>query len=1318
LAHLPSQSAFHNFLRFTWENSTFYRNLYGAHGIRAADLDQISLQDLPIVTKEMIYENYDEVVTDARIRLATVDEWLVHDHDARSHFLGEFLVIHSTGTSRSRIAVLYDQTDWRRMTAMAAGYLYPPGSLSATAGYRNAFYISHGDHTASATTALNSSSGIFERQIIRIEDPPEASIARLNAFQPDRLTSYSSSLGWLAELSLKGLLKIAPRDVLATSDRMTPAIEAQIRQAWNSNIYNLYAASESLYMAIKKEGRTEWKVLEELQTIEVLDGNGQQVKSGEVGRAVLTNWNNRTLPLIRYDMSDYVICGETQPGNCSLGGFAGRAFDNLPIRLANGHTGEIPCHALTGFSASGLDTLQFISISPEKVEVQYCAGEDMDEVLRPRIVELLHSWGGERTSFTLKRVEHIWNDIYSYKYLMVRQPDDQQVGLPATILNSNQMQEPAEKLRPGGGFKPFAREFLQDSIAAVFERQATRWPEVTAVKDGQELLTYDQLNRAANRVAHTLMALQMAPSHPVALLFNHRAAMITAMLGVLKSGGWYAPLDPSHPAARNTAILKESGAELVLTDFESLDAARANGFKEAQIINLDGLDASVDYSNPGLQISPGTPACLLYTSGSTGQPKGVVLDQRAILHRVMLYTNDYAIGPEDRPALLQSYVFNASVREIYGALLNGAGLQLYSLKRDGVHRLKAWLQHDGISMMYMVPGVFRVFLDTLQGDRFEHLRLIRLGGEAVLARDVAGFHRHFGPECLLANGLASTETGTICQSFFSLHSHITGKHVPAGIAVHDKDVSLLGEDGSPVEDGMIGEIVVTSSYLGPGYFQPAESIMNSPFPVERCIHTGDLGFRLPEGSIVLAGRKDRQIKLRGQRMNLLEIEQALLSLDNVAEAAVILQNGEEDAAFLAAHIQPEAAPAPSADVLRLALRKQLPEVMIPVVFTFFDELPRMVSGKVDRLSRPAVKRGPEAYYSPKPQTGTDSLETPTQVALAKIWTEVLGVEPSKITDDFFELGGQSLLAMQLLARIYQEFGQSLPPAILLEHNTIGKLAELISGNAAIRRKSLVAIRSHGTKKPIFLLPGSDGDVLYFRNLINYVDADRPLYGLQIKPEEPGRSYAMEVMEIACEYLSEILQLQPEGPYYLAGHSFGGYIAMEMAHQLLKQGRKVAFLGLWDTFPPGPNRQAAFLDRVKIHLINLRGLNPHLVFGYFKDRWIALLIRAYRVAALRSLMKRTKVFPKDPYIAARFSSYGFNPDPYPGDIFLFKVVERPWYIHWDPLEPWQKYVSGKLDIREVPGKHGTMLFEPYVQNLAAQLNDCLRQVEKRYDHPSN
>jgi non-ribosomal peptide synthetase component F len=808
-----------DFLHFAWDHSPFYRDLYRGSGIRESDLAHIALRHLPIVTKQMVLDNFDEAVTDPRIRSADLKDWLEQDHDPRSRFLGKFLVIRNSASFGRQACVVYDEAAWRTMTAVGAVHLYP-GPRFGGARYRNAFYISHRDHVATATTAMNTSQAAYDRLIVSITDPIEETVAQLNAFQPDRLTSFPSSLGWLAELELDGKLRISPQDVVTSGDRMTPSVETAIRQAWNARIYDLYAASESLFIAVKQPGQAEWKVLDDLQTIEVVEANNQPVREGEVGRALLTNWTNRVLPFIRYDLTDTVVCGDTRPGTSTLRAFLGRSFENLPIRRDDGRTGEIPSHALALAEPAGLDALQFISRGPDVVEVQYCSRHDLDDAVRAGIGTLLKTWGGTRTTINIRRVDHIWIDAASHKLKRVRGPDDPQLRLPAHILTSGLAALPAGRLRPGGGFVPFAHERLECSVASLFEQQVERAPEATAVKDGRLRLSYAEVNRAANRAASTLRARGLDPVRPVALLFHHTAAMIPAMLGVLKAGGWYAPLDPSHPAPRNAAILREIGAGLVLTDGEGLASARAYGLSEAQFVDLDSTAGAVDDRNPDLPISPGAPACVLYTSGSTGQPKGVVLDQRAVLHRAMLYTNDYAIGSADRLALLQSYVFNASVREIYAALLSGAGLHIYSLKRNGVHQLAGWLEAERITVLYMVPAAWRVFLNTLQGERFDELRVIRLGGEPVLAQDVEGFQRHFGPGCLLANALASTETGTICQVFMDNQTRVGGRLAPVGLAVQHKEISLLDGDGRPVEDGATGEIVVASALYGPGRFLP------------------------------------------------------------------------------------------------------------------------------------------------------------------------------------------------------------------------------------------------------------------------------------------------------------------------------------------------------------------------------------------------------------------------------------------------------------------------------------------------------------------
>ncbi len=1325
---LQPSDALHHFLLFAWENSPFYRRLYQEHGIQYSDLEHVNLPDLPIITKQIVLENFDEVVTDRRIHNAALEQWLEYDHDPRSRFLGKFLVMHSSASSYStKSSIVYDEASWRRITATAAVYLYP-NQPPRTTRYRSAFYIGEHGHLASATTALNSSPTAFDSLIVTMTDPVQEMISQLNAFQPDRLTSYSSSLGWLAELQLDGKLKIFPRDVVVSSDRLTPAVEARIRQAWNPKLYDLYASVEALFMAVKQPGQAEWKVLEELLRIEVLDAKDRQVGEGEMGRAVLTHWANRTLPLIRYDLTDYVICGETQAGKATLRGFAGRSFEALPIRLEDGRTGEIPSYVLSNFNVTGLEALQFVSHSPDEVEVHYCARQPMDEVLQNRMADLMEKWGGARTKFRLQRVQHLWNNAVSFKLKLVRTPDEPQIGLPAHILSPDLAERQDEKLRPGGGFTPFRRQQLEESLAAVFERQVERTPEATAVKDGALRLTYAELNRAANRAAHTLRLRQMDAAHPVALLFQHRAAMISAMLGALKAGGWYAPLDPAHPARRNTAILHEIAAGLALTDGEGVAIARSYGFTDEQILNVDELAAAVESGylagNLRLNILPGAPACLLYTSGSTGQPKGVVLDQRAVLHRAMLYTNDYAIGPSDRMALLQSYVFNASVREIYAALLNGAGLYLYSIQREGVHHLGGWLEAEGITTLYMAPATFRVFLDTLQGEQFERLRLIRLGGEAVLRRDVEGFQRHFGPGCLLANGLASTETGTICQYFINHRTRVAGSGAPVGFAVLDKEVSLLDEDGRPVEDGAVGEIVAASLYMGPGYFTPpgagVEAALNGEAGVASglagglasgipgVVHTGDLGYRLPDGRIVLVGRKDWQVKLRGQRMNLLEIEQALLALENVAEAAVTLPADEAGAAFLAAYIQPKAQPWPTEAALRQGLRTLLPEVMVPAVFLFFAELPRTVSGKVDRQALPAAPRGPvedgsATSGSTAVRQAPAASETPTEQALAEIWRELLGIETVKANDNFFDLGGDSLVASTLMARIEAKFKRKFPLSLLVQHETLGELAKKIAAEEAARPQGpLITIQPLGDKAPVFFIPGIGGEVLALRDLTKNLGSERPLYGLEGADFGDGANKISTIEQAAEQYVGALQAAQPRGPHILVGYSFGGLLALETGRRLAAQSGTEPRLMLIDTYPPIPKRKLSLLKyiwvRAWFHFNNLRGLKDvRRVTGYFGD-----LLRRVWTWLIRAIAIRSGVQASPPPTAPQIALAAYRPKPYPGRVVLFKANEREWWLEGDPMDAWKEFISGEMKIRLLPGEHNSLIKNPHAMELARQL----------------
>jgi len=862
-------------------------------------------------------------------------------------------------------------------------------------------------------------------------------------------------------------------------------------------------------------------------------------------------------------------------------------------------------------------------------------------------------------------------------------------------------------LRPGGGFSPFDRSQLQEPIAAVFERQARRLPDAVAVKDGARQVTYAELNRQANQAAHALRGCHMDAAHPVVLLFSHNATMISAILGVLKAGGWYAPLDPAQPAARNAIILGEIGAALVLTDAVSLAAARSLGFTDAQTINLDELDAAEDCSDLGLPSAPDAPACVLYTSGSTGRPKGVLLDQQAVLHRAMVYTNDYFLGPDDRMALVQSYVFNASVREIYGALLNGAGLYFYSLRRDGVHHLAEWIEGEGITTLYLVPPTFRFFLDTLKYQKFESLRLVRLGGEAVLKRDVEGFQRHFGTGCILANGLAATETGTFLQLFMDHNTRIPGRQAPVGFAVQDKIVSLLDEDGCPVADGETGEIVVASAFMGPGYFSPPLSgaaPRSAPGAV-RVVRTGDLGYRLADGCIMLVGRVDWQVKLRGQRINLLEIELALMSLEYVAEAAVTFQTAGDETSYLAAFIR--ARTTPDENALRQDLRALLPEAMVPAVFLFVGEFARTAGGKIDRRAFPLVTQRPGLGRSSA--TSDQPALTPVEQDLADMWRDLLKVDQVAPNDRFYDLGGDSLKDLALMARIEEKFNRRFPLSLLLQYQTLRELASAITTRDAPQPPDLlVSIQPLGSKPPIFFIPGIGGSVLAFHDLVVALGNERPLYGLQGADFGDSARNIKSVEEAAAEYVVAVRSVQPQGPYNLAGYSFGGHLALEIARQLAAPGEaappKVLLI---DTYPPVPKRNTSLPNRARIHYDNLRQLKSAAeIASYFRDRLQAVYLRLIRHRSTRTLAQHLNAPDSSPAAVPHFALAAYKPEPYPGKVVLFKATQREWYVDWNPMDAWREFIRGELEIRTVPGGHNNLVKNPYAIELARQLNEAL------------
>ena len=600
-------------------------------------------------------------------------------------------------------------------------------------------------------------------------------------------------------------------------------------------------------------------------------------------------------------------------------------------------------------------------------------------------------------------------------------------------------------VQPKNPFIKFDKKDVELSVPERFQKQVDMYPQQIAVKTRDHEFTYDALNQFANRIARAILTKRKHEAEPVAILFESAAAIIAAILGVLKAGKFYVPLDTSLPQARINYILEDSQAGLLLSDNRSISIAKKLQIDGLEILNIDNLDADISTENLDLPLRADDFSYIIYTSGSTGKPKGVIQNHRYILHLTMNYTNSGHICVDDRLGLLYSPNFAGAVRDIFCSLLNGATLLPYDVKREGLIGLSSWLNQQEITIFFTVATMFRHFVNTLdKRENFPKLRLIQIGSETVYKKDLELYQQHFSDECIFVANLGGSEVSPIRQFFMNREREITGSTVPAGYAVEDHEVLILDDDNQPVGFNEIGEIVVRSRYLFCGYFKRedlTEKVLLKDVEDENKLlyKTGDLGCILPDGCLLHLGRKDFQVKVRGYRVDVSEVEMALLDTNLIRETAVVASSDSLGEQCLRAYIVPLfPQQALSFRELRSLLLEKLPDYMVPSSFMILEALPLTVNGKVNRLGLPAfegLQRGSqESLVLPN---------TPTEKILADIWRQILGVEEIGINDNFFELGGHSLLVNQLVIKIFDVLSINIPLITVFELPTIAQLAKRI-----------------------------------------------------------------------------------------------------------------------------------------------------------------------------------------------------------------------------------------------------------------------------------
>lgn len=829
------------------------------------------------------------------------------------------------------------------------------------------------------------------------------------------------------------------------------------------------------------------------------------------------------------------------------------------------------------------------------------------------------------------------------------------------------------------------------SESTVWERFAAmvrRMPDAPAILSGGHGTSYAQLHAMAAALAARLPETGNGEAGTVAILAQDTVQAIAAMLGAARRGHAYVPLDGNDPEERLRFILRDCAPLALLADAAQLAPARALAPEGVPVLALDDM-----LHGPADTASPATPDSLLYlcyTSGSTGQPKGVRQTQRNLLFFVDAYASTLDIRPADRLSLLYTLSFSASNMDIYGALLHGATLCPYDTRRRGIPELADWLDGMAVTVLHAVPTVFRELTQMLpEGRRLAHVRAVDLGGESVFAEDIVRFRRHAASGCRIVNHLAATEASVIAQYVVDEQAGASGP-LPVGRSPQGLEVRILRDDGSEAEADESGHIAIDSPYLSPGYWRRPEldaaAFADLPGrPGWRRYRSGDLGRKDAAGNLHFIGRAGSRIKLRGMSVDLNEVEAALLGCSGVAAAAVLApaESGKEAERLLACLVM---APGVPAEPLRLRrqLRARLPEYMLPGGYVFLDNLPATATGKVDRRALAAMDLE-QRQYRPDYEAPADDAER----AVAQIFSQVLDYAPVGRRDDFFLLGGDSMSLVGLQLQLRKAFGRDATELYL--DATVAGLAARMRADTPDARQGmarLVPLRTQGAAPALFLVHGRRGQAYVSPHFIRLLGDDQPLYALQARGLDGREAPHATIEDMAADYVAAVRRRQPQGPYLIGALCAGGYVAMAMARMLRAAGEEVLPLLLLD-LPLPPFRGSGRLDQAKL----ARGLQARREQG--------------RIAVPGDGEHYTQAAFA---VACAFEDAlaRHRPAVYDAPAFLLANRKRLAPRKWGNPAKLRGIFGGPLECHLVADRHAEML-DPHNPVFAERLTHCLRKI---------
>ncbi len=874
----------------------------------------------------------------------------------------------------------------------------------------------------------------------------------------------------------------------------------------------------------------------------------------------------------------------------------------------------------------------------------------------------------------------------------------------------------------------------EQCIHQLFEAQSAQTPDRIAVEYGREQLTYRELNRRADRLADRLIDLGVCADTLVGICVERSLETIVGILGILKAGGAYVPLDPAYPQARLALIMADAAMPIVLTQSRLVTKLPAY---PGQVVCIDEPERQPNYRSRRriADVQPHHLAYVIYTSGSTGTPKGVAIEHHSVVNYTLAARREYQITSADRILQFTSLNFDVSAEEIYTCLSVGATLVLRNATTSEsietfLHQCREWQ----ITVTSLPTAFWHELTARLTIERISlppSWRLAIIGGEKAAPAKIEAWIA-LGTKVRTIDAYGPTEA-TISALMCDLST--LDPHCPSDISIGrpianvqayvlDKRLELC-PIGSP------GELYLGGAGLARGYLNhpelTAQKFIPNPFDPARSprlYRTGDLVRYLPNGQLQFLDRLDEQVKIRGFRIELGEIATVLDRHPGIQEA-IVLSTGDRHQS-LAAYIVPKQRPQQmqwrlsqgesaryitepqlTTTSIRAYLCRYLPEQMIPTSIVTIPVLPLTPNGKVDRQALLTLNPAKSIATGMAPRNQIEAI-------LLDIWQEILEIETIDLHDNFFELGGHSLLAIQLFTKIQQKLKVQLPLAILVRSPTVAQLAaQIAQSSPAHVSASLVPIQLQGSMAPFFCVHSLDPCLVFYQSLVKYLGTERPFYGIQPYDFKNNLLSFTTIEEIASYYLQEIRSVQPHGPYYLGGFSFGGYIVFEMAQQLRNQGEKVALLTIFDTPALGVDYRVSIAAQLK---------NMWRIFGKYGNKFIydkiknqvtlyrqrsGYLWQKFRAFTRVDLVKKVTVAQQQRHQAFIMNERAlerYQPQLYPGEITLFTAGYSVSAI--DLAAGWQHLAKMGVKTIEIPGDHASIFAESNAGFLANELTKCM------------